>query len=50
VAKFLKTLTHQRIGSDEGGRAVAPHVAEIARADRMPAHEATAVKRLERWG
>jgi sulfopropanediol 3-dehydrogenase len=48
VAKFLKTLTYQRIDSDEGVRAVAPHVAEISRADLMPAHEATAVKRLER--
>ncbi|HWF25807.1 MAG TPA: histidinol dehydrogenase, partial [Solirubrobacteraceae bacterium] len=42
VAKFLKTLTYQRIDSDEGVRAVAPHVAEISRADLMPAHEATA--------
>ncbi len=48
VAKFLKTLTYQRIDSDEGVRAVAPHVAEISRADLMPAHEATATKRLER--
>ena len=48
VAKFLKTLTYQRIDTDEGVRAVAPHVAEIARADLMPAHEATATKRLER--
>jgi len=50
VAKFLKTLTYQRIDSDEGVRAVAPHVAEISRADLMPAHEATATKRLDRWG
>jgi sulfopropanediol 3-dehydrogenase len=48
VAKFLKTLTYQRIDSDEGVLAIAPHVAEIARADLMPAHEATATKRLER--
>jgi sulfopropanediol 3-dehydrogenase len=46
VAKFLKTLTYQRIDSDEGLRIVAPHVAEISRADLMPAHEATAVKRM----
>jgi sulfopropanediol 3-dehydrogenase len=39
VAKFLKTLTYQRID---------PHVVEISRADLMPAHEATAAKRLER--
>jgi sulfopropanediol 3-dehydrogenase len=50
VAKFLKTLTYQRIDSDEGVRAIAPHVAEISRADLMPAHEATATKRLERAG
>jgi sulfopropanediol 3-dehydrogenase len=48
VAKFLKTLTYQRIDSDAGVRAIAPHVVEISRADLMPAHEATAAKRLER--
>jgi sulfopropanediol 3-dehydrogenase len=48
VAKFLKTLTYQRIDTDEGVRAIAPHVVEISRADLMPAHEATAAKRLER--
>ena len=30
VAKFLKTLTYQRIDTDEGVRAIAPHVAEIS--------------------
>jgi sulfopropanediol 3-dehydrogenase len=50
VAKFLKTLTYQRIESDAGVRAVGPHVAAISRADLMPAHAATATKRLERWG
>jgi sulfopropanediol 3-dehydrogenase len=50
VAKFLKTLTYQRIDSDEGVRIVAPHVAEISRADLMPAHEASATKRLEKLG
>jgi sulfopropanediol 3-dehydrogenase len=48
VAKFLKTLTYQRIDTDEGVRAIAPHVEVISRADLMPAHEATATKRLER--
>jgi len=48
VAKFLKTLPYQRIDADEGVRAIAPHVVEISRADLMPAHEATAAKRLER--
>ncbi len=50
VAKFLKTLTYQRIDSDAGVRAIGPHVAEISRTDLMPAHAATATKRLERWG
>lgn len=48
VAKFLKTLTYQRIDSDEGVRIVAPHVVQIAQADLMPAHEASAAKRLHR--
>jgi sulfopropanediol 3-dehydrogenase len=48
VAKFLKTLTYQRIETDDGVRSIAPHVIEISRADLMPAHEATAAKRLER--
>jgi sulfopropanediol 3-dehydrogenase len=48
VAKFLKTLTYQRIDSDEGVRAIAPHVVEISKSDLMPAHEASAAKRLER--
>jgi sulfopropanediol 3-dehydrogenase len=48
VAKFLKTLTFQRIDTDAGVAAIAPAVAEIARADLMPAHEATATLRLER--
>ena len=50
VAKFTKTLTFQRIDTDAGVRAIAPTVAEISRADLMPAHEATANLRLERWG
>ncbi|MFZ0087897.1 MAG: histidinol dehydrogenase [Solirubrobacteraceae bacterium] len=48
VANFLKTLTYQRIDTDEGVLTVGPHVAEIARADLMPAHEASVTKRLER--
>ena len=49
VAKFLKTLTFQRIDEDAGVAAIAPAVAEISRADMMPAHEATATLRLDRW-
>jgi sulfopropanediol 3-dehydrogenase len=48
VAKFLKTLTYQRITTDAGVEAIAPVVAEISRADLMPAHEATATRRLRR--
>lgn len=50
VAKFLKTLTYQRVDSEAGIAAIAPVVAELARADLMPAHEATANLRLTRWG
>jgi sulfopropanediol 3-dehydrogenase len=50
VAKFLKTLTYQRIDSDAGVQAVAPHVVRISQADLMPAHEASAALRLERLG
>jgi sulfopropanediol 3-dehydrogenase len=49
VAKFLKTLTYQRVDSDAGVAAIAPVVAEISRADMMPAHEATANLRMARW-
>lgn len=48
VAKFLKTLTYQRIDSDAGVQAIAPHVVTISQADLMPAHEASAAKRLGR--
>lgn len=50
VAKFVKTLTWQTVTSDAGVAAIAPVVAEISRADLMPAHEATANKRLDRLG
>lgn len=49
VANFLKTLTYQRIDTDEGVVSIAPAVAEISRADLMPAHEATANLRMARW-
>ena len=49
VAKFLKTLTFQRVDTDAGVGAIAPAVAEISRADLMPAHEATANLRIDRW-
>lgn len=48
VAKFTKTVTYQRIDTDEGVAAIAPAVAEISAADLMPAHRATATRRLKK--
>ena len=48
VAKFTKTLTYQRIVSDEGTRRLAPPVVRFSRTEGLWAHEATARKRLER--
>jgi sulfopropanediol 3-dehydrogenase len=50
VAKFSKTLTYQRVTSDEGTRRLAPPVIRFARTEGLWAHEATARKRLERLG
>jgi sulfopropanediol 3-dehydrogenase len=48
VAKFLKTLTYQRITSDDVTRWIAPATIAFDRVDRMQAHERTAALRLER--
>jgi sulfopropanediol 3-dehydrogenase len=48
VAKFLKTLTYQRLTSDEATRRIAPATVVIDRVDGMQAHERTAALRLER--
>ena len=48
VAKFLKTLTYQRIASDEGTKRLAPPVMRFSQTEGLWAHEATARKRLER--
>jgi sulfopropanediol 3-dehydrogenase len=48
VAKFLKTLTYQRVTTDEGTRRLAPPVVRFSRTEGLWAHEATASKRLER--
>jgi sulfopropanediol 3-dehydrogenase len=48
VAKFLKTLTYQRVTTDEGTRRLALPVIRFSRAEGLWAHEATARKRLER--
>jgi sulfopropanediol 3-dehydrogenase len=48
VAKFLKTLTYQKVTTDEGTRRLAPPVVKFARTEGLWAHEATASKRLVR--
>ena len=48
VAKFIKTLTYQRVVSDEGTRRLAPPVMAFSQTEGLWAHEATARKRLER--
>lgn len=48
VAKFTKTLTYQKVTSDEGTKRLAPPVIRFSRTEGMWAHEATARKRLER--
>lgn len=48
VAKFTKTLTYQRVVSDEGTRRLAPPVMAFSQMEGLWAHEATARKRLER--
>ena len=48
VAKFLKTLTYQRLVSDEATRRIAPAVVTFDRMDRLHGHERTAALRLER--
>ncbi len=47
VAKFLKTLTYQRLTSDEATRRIAPAVVVFDRMDRLHAHEMTAQRRLD---
>jgi len=48
AAKFLKTLTYQRVTTDEGTRRLAPPVVRFSRTEGLWAHEATASKRLGR--
>jgi sulfopropanediol 3-dehydrogenase len=50
VAKFLKTLTFQRLTSDDATLSIAPAVVHFDRMDRLHGHELTAAKRLERAG
>jgi sulfopropanediol 3-dehydrogenase len=46
--RFLKTLTYQRIDEPEASREVAEAVAKISAAEALPAHGATATRRLAR--
>jgi sulfopropanediol 3-dehydrogenase len=46
--RFLKTLTYQRITDPEASRPLAEAVAEISAAEGLPAHGATATRRLDR--
>jgi sulfopropanediol 3-dehydrogenase len=46
--RFLKTLTSQRITEPEASRELAEAVAEISAAEGLPAHGATATRRLGR--
>jgi sulfopropanediol 3-dehydrogenase len=46
--RFLKTLTYQRITDPEASRPLAEAVAEISAAEGLPAHGATATRRLAR--
>jgi sulfopropanediol 3-dehydrogenase len=48
VAKFTKTLTYQKVVSDDGIRRLAPPVMRFSQTEGLWAHEATARKRLER--
>src|SRR5579875_2571740 len=46
--RFLKTLTYQRVSDPEASRPLAEAVAEISAAEGLPAHRATATRRLAR--
>src|SRR4051812_20441786 len=46
--RFIKTLTYQRISEPEASRPLAEAVAEIPAAEALPAHRATATRRLAR--
>jgi sulfopropanediol 3-dehydrogenase len=48
--RFIKTLTYQRITEPEASRPLAEAVAAISSAEGLPAHGATATRRLARLG
>src|SRR5579875_573044 len=48
ASRFVKTLTYQRVSDPEASRPLAEAVAEISAAEGLPAHRATATRRLAR--
>ena len=48
--RFVKTMTYQRITDPHAARPLAQAVAEISAAEGLPAHQATATRRLARLG
>jgi sulfopropanediol 3-dehydrogenase len=48
--RFIKTLTYQRVTDPQASRPLAEAVAEISAAEGLPAHGATATRRLARLG
>lgn len=48
VLRFVKTLTYQRVVEPEAARSLAEAVADISAAEDLPAHGATATRRLAR--
>jgi sulfopropanediol 3-dehydrogenase len=48
--RFIKTLTYQRVTDPQASRPLAEAVAEISAAEGLPAHRATATRRLARLG
>jgi sulfopropanediol 3-dehydrogenase len=50
VGRFLKTLTYQRVLSDEGTRTVGPPTVEICDAELMWGHGDSVRRRLDRLG
>lgn len=48
--RFLKTMTYQRLTDPDAVRPLAEAVAAISHAEGLPAHEATATRRLARLG
>jgi sulfopropanediol 3-dehydrogenase len=48
--RFLKTVTYQRVTDPDTSRSLAESVADISAAEDLPAHAASATRRLARFG